>query len=177
MIFTVVGHIELRGGWKKIFLILLHGVVSMWEFSFFLLPVSTGFRCEWFSINIPNWRHSPRQWWRNWIVSIHYGVTIGVLHRFHRHVWADLGWEGYLPLSLISFRWNKVSNIIHFNWWWRQLAVFGITTLMIKLCSLQNKKKSTRRQWTCTQSFQHKSYLFTKHSHTHTNENREGKDG
>lgn len=38
-----------------------------------------------FGINVAHRRHATRQWRRHRIISIHYSITIGVLHRFHSH--------------------------------------------------------------------------------------------
>lgn len=50
---------------------------------FLYSPRRVGF--EWLCINIPNRWHTARQWWRNWIVIIHYRITFLVFHGFHRH--------------------------------------------------------------------------------------------
>lgn len=38
-----------------------------------------------FGINVAHLRYTTRQWRRYRIISIHNGITIGVLHRFHSH--------------------------------------------------------------------------------------------
>lgn len=44
-----------------------------------------------FGINVAHLRHTSRQWRRYRVISIHNGITIGVLHRFHSHFGISLG--------------------------------------------------------------------------------------
>lgn len=56
-----------------------------------LLPVRGGFGRKRFRVNVSRRRYPPGQWRWCRIVTVHDGVAVVILHRFHRHLgWPDI---------------------------------------------------------------------------------------